>query len=389
MRAELMVNDEQLDKLLEKRDSSFQVKHVQYPSEDAELLIVSDDVVHFNDLTERIPEVMKGQAFYLLSHSLKPNLFKHVKTVCDTLGVHMINSGLEPPQIVEEIYSTLFPEESEEPSKIAAFFAPISNIGTTSLALSAALSISRSTRARVGVLGLNAWDDGTDQLPYKGESLDRMKNKLSGHLLGTTEDQILSRFFKLRKDNVYYLAGNQNAKMERLYTLDEIYHLITVCQDVFDLLILDAGNHFDNANSIEALHQADLKFLVMNQQRKAIKKFQQSFRQILFPLGYSTSDFSLVINRYSDETGIPNDKEMISELSVPFLGKVPDVSIMGLHGEVQQNVLYDYGDSSYMQAVDFIAGTMINRAQLERVQATSIPKGRSKWRLFSRMGVRI
>lgn len=385
MKVEVMAGDEKLFQLLEQKDPVFRVQQVRLPSSDADLLIISDQVVHYNELSEKLAGATYGKAFYLLSQPLDANLLKHVQTICETLGIHTVRSGLATEQIVERIHATVFPNETAA-AKIVTFFSPLSNIGTTSVTLSTALAISKLTSAKVGVLGLNAWDDGTDQLPYKGEFLDGIKSRLSNRLLEANDDQILSYFFKLKKHNVYYLAGNQNIKMERLYSTQEIRYLIEKCRDLFDVLILDAGSHFDNANMLEALYEADLKFLIMNQQRKAIKKFNRSFRHVLQPLGYSLSDFSLIINRYSDETGIPSDKDMISEMGIPFIGKIPDVFFMGLHSEVQQNILYDYGADHYVQSIDFVAKTIINRAKLEVAEQAEAAEPKSKWRLFSKLG---
>lgn len=384
MKVEMIDKDHRLFEMLEKQPS-LRTRRVSSLSNDVQVVIITDLAVHYNELSEKLREVRFLHGFYIMTQRLEPNVLKHVHTVCQTLGVHLIKSSLTQNQIFYHILSVIFPKEKEG-SKVAAFFAPISNIGTTSISLSTALAISRLTNAKVGVLGLNAWDDGTDQLPYKGEYLDKLKSKLSNQLLGGSNQQILSSFYKLKRDDLYYLAGNQNVKMERLYSIDEISSLITVCKNLFDVLILDAGCHFDNANMIESLKQADLKFMVMNQQRKAIKKFNQSYMDILYPLGYHLSEFSLILNRYSDETGIPNEKEILSELSVPFIGKIPDVSNMGLHSEVQQNILYDYGDPNYMQAIDFIAKTIVNRAKLELQPLIKESHPKSVWRLFSKLG---
>ncbi|HET7628045.1 MAG TPA: hypothetical protein VFK44_06600 [Bacillales bacterium] len=385
MKVEFMANDHELAQLLKQKEAALKIQSVSRPSPEAEVLIVSDLVVPYNEISEKISPLQGRIVFYLISEHIDPHLLKHVKTICDTLGIHTIHPQLTSRQIADEIQAILYPEQAKS-SKTAVFFAPIPNIGTTSTALSTALAASRLTDARIGVLGLNAWDDGTDQVPYKGQSLDKLKNKLANQLLGSSEAQIFSHFYKLKKDNVYYLAGNRNIKMERLYTIEEIQYLIEICSSYFDLLILDAGSHFDNANMIQALQEADLKFLVVNQQRKALKKFEQSYHDVLYPLGHLLSDFSLVINQYADETGIPNDKDLLSELNVPFFCKIPDIDLMGLHGEAQQHILYDYGAREYMQAVDFIATALIRRTNLKLTAQEETSRAKSKWRLFTRLG---
>lgn len=296
MKVEILDKDRQILQQLEKQPS-LRVQQVSSLSVEAEIIIISDRSVHYNDLSEKLKDIRFLHGFYLIDQSLDPNVFKHVQTICETLGVHLIGDSPTPHVTVNEILAAVFPEEKEQ-SRVAAFFAPISNIGTTSTVLSTALAISRLTNAKVGVLGLNAWDDSTDQLAYKGEYLDKLKNMLSNQLLVNREEQMLSQFYKLKKDNVYFLAGNQNIKMERLFSTEEIASLISLCKNCFDVLILDAGCHFDNANMIESLRQADLKFLIMNQQRKAIKKFYQSYNDILSPLGYNLAEFSLILNHF-------------------------------------------------------------------------------------------
>lgn len=59
---------------------------------------------------------------------------------------------------------------------------------------------------------------------------------------------------------------------------------------------------------------------------------------------------------------------------------------MGLHSEVQQNILYDYGEPDYMQAIEFVAKTIINRAKLEILPLVKEPARKSVWRLFAKLG---
>lgn len=292
MKVQLLSDDINLFHALERVDE-FQVENVDsIDLSTADVFVVSDRLIHHNDLYNFLNKHNRV-VFYLVSNQLDPQLLKQIRTICDSLNIHVVQPRLTEEQITITIYETIYPESKGNKTNVVAVLSTIPNVGVTSSTLSIAAAIQSMTNAKIGVIGNNAWDDGIDQIDnYKGKYLDEIKTQLSNRMFD--KDSFLTAFHKDDKMPFYYLAGNKNSKIERLFTVEEIDYLIELAKDTFDLVLVDAGSHFDNANVIQSLHHADLKLLIMNQQRKSIKKFNQIYNHILQPLGYSRNEFLLV-----------------------------------------------------------------------------------------------
>lgn len=261
-------------------------------------LLLSDRYLPYQELATF---TLRGfeKVFYMLTNSYEPNLEKNVKAICDSREIILIPPKLVREQIISLIDKTIHPSQDRS-SNVFAFYSVLSNVGTTSTCLSVGMTLKEHTHAKVGVLLLNAWDDGTDQIDYKGTYLDEIKPKLTGQLF-QNNNEFLSAFHMIERDALYILGGNRNTRMERLYTEEEISYLINKAKEVFDIVLIDCGSHFDNAIMVQSLMESDFRFLVINQQPKAIKKFNYVFNDILYPIGYKVSDFLMIINQYQDE----------------------------------------------------------------------------------------
>jgi MinD-like ATPase involved in chromosome partitioning or flagellar assembly len=378
MKIQVLSNDSKLLAQLEGRDNLKAEKINEFKEFNADILIISDSFIEpgqlallFNNLDKRV--------FYLVSNKYDSSYLEQIRTICNSLDIYMLPPKLTIEQVVNDIYETLFPSQNKGKTNVVTFFSSISNVGVTSTAISTALAISELTNARVGVIGANAWDDGIEHIgKYKGKYLSEIKTQLTNSLLD--EDAMEELFHKIGLSSVYYLAGNQNTKMERLYTIEEIDYLISMAKKVFDLVIVDAGSHFDNANMMQGLKHADLKLLVINQQRKAIKKFEQNLTHILTPLGYKKNDFLLIINRYNDDSGLFVDREIQAEFNIPYLTSIPDLINYGLLSELNGKALYEFEDKEYNSSIQHIARGIVKRSNLLIKDLETTTK--SKWNLF-------
>lgn len=344
-----------------------------------DVLILSDRIIHHNELKTHLDKHNKT-VFYMITNSLDGELEKQIKTICDTLNIYVIKPRQTVEQITKEIYEKTFPNKKSSDTNVVTLFSSVSNVGVTSTTLSLATAISKMTNAKIAVICTNAWDDGTDQIDYKGKYLNEIKTQLTNHLLD--KETLINSFHKT--DDFYFLAGNQNTKIERLFTVDEIDYLISKSKEVFDLVLIDAGSHFDNANIIQSLTHADLKLLIVNQQKKSVKKFEQIYNNILEPLRYAKTSFLLVINQYSKEPGLSSDKEIHTELNVPYLTSIPDAQILGLYAEANKKILYNMNDHEYIDSINSIAKGIISRTKLNIVNEEFNKKTKSKWTIFSR-----
>lgn len=281
--------------------------------------------------------------------------YKIIKPFCDGHGFQMLSSELLDEQIAEVINESITPDEIEK-KKVYSFFSSVSNIGTTSTAFSVAKSLAANTDMRVGVLVLNAWDSGEDYQNYSGRYLDELKGALLNQIY--EEDKaFLNIFHEEQKDTLYYLLGNRNTKLERLYTKEEVAYLINRSKRIFDAVLIDAGSHFDNANMLQSLYSSDYRFLVMNQQLKARRKWKEIFQDILKPIGFENTDFMLVINDFKNENMMTKAKELNQVLQIPLLTTIRHTK-HGYLSEIEKKTLYEYDDTHYKESIDIICRTI-------------------------------
>lgn len=319
---------------------------------EGDCIVISDTLIPYQD----IPNLDISNAkhvFYKLSSDADPTRDRNVKILCDSRGIVLLGASMLPSQVVEAVISHLNDRRVVKDSTVFMFLSPIGNTGTTTVTLSVAQSLQQHTNSKVGVLLLNAYDDGTDQMDYKGTRLDEMKARLTNELIAS-EEEFISYFHKVKEGSLYVLGGNKNIRMERLFTEQEIHYLIEKAKESFDVILIDAGSHFDNALMAQALLESDLKFLVANQQFKGVKKFNYIYNDILYPLGLKREEFLLILNKYIDVPQLPSSKDIAKELDVTMLATILDNSL-GFITEKEQKSLYDYDVPEYKAGVDIIS----------------------------------
>ena len=378
----LLSSDESLIQQTRNHEAFSSVKSIHAVEEirqiDGEgIVLLSDRHISINEITNLVLPSDKKVFFMIQNDVYSPNQLKTTKAICESRDIGLIPPRLTVEQIIEKILESLNPVSMTDNNAIT-FFSSIGNSGTTSICLSAASALSEYSKAKVGVLLLNAWDCGTDQVKYKGSYLDDIKSKLSGKLI-ESEQEFLSLFHMEKQNSFYILGGNRNTRLERLYTKEEINYLIELSKTYFDIVLIDAGSHFDNSNIVQALNESDLKLLVVNQQMKSIKKFNQNYRNVLRPIGYEKSDFLLVINEYEDKPIYPSTKQIHAEMNIPMLTAIPK-NPFGKVAELEEKILFLFDEQQYRASILIIAKTIASFFNLELIADDKKAKRGFFWR---------
>lgn len=365
MKLQLISND---DVLLNKLKDSpvFEEIETVFAIEEltGDCIVISNEIVPYDDLQE-LQFSDTQTVFYILETPQDASLERSIKILCDSKNIIFIPPRLALEQIVQKITDT-FHQSKIEKSHVITFFSSVSNIGTTSTCLSVAKALSKHTKAKIGVLLLNAWDKGTYQLDYQGEYLDTIKSKIENQVIGSKEE-FLSLFHMVEQDSLYILGGNRYTKLERLYDVESIHYLIQLAKQHFDLVLIDAGSHFDNALMVQALYESDMRFFVVNQQPKVIERFNSIFDEILYPLGYKRSDFLSIINQYVDKPQFPKPKMIGEELNMINITILPQIED-ALFTELERKTLYEFSDEVYNTAIYAIVRSITTNASIELVQ---------------------
>lgn len=323
-------------------------------------IIISDKVIGYEEISKEDFNDHE-YVFYLLSNDYTAKREKNIQNICNSNEINLLPSRLVEEQILERILEVINPYEIKE-KNIISFLSVGQNVGVTSLTVNVAKSLSIHTKSKVGVLLLNAWDSGEGFLPqFKGKHLNEIKGKLSNRLLDN-EDEFLSVFHQY--DNMYVLGGNKSVRLERLYTKDEIHYLIQKAQEYFDVVLIDSGSHFDNANMIQSLEESQFRYVVVNQQPKLINKWNNLKQSLFQPLGYTDDDFMLLINQYKEKGMLRTATEITKEYNSMMLTTIP-YSKYGTASENDDKFLYDYEDVGFNEAIDHIMKAIARETDLE------------------------
>ncbi|MBA2176827.1 hypothetical protein H0266_18265 [Halobacillus locisalis] len=312
------------------------------------VLLISDKDVNPEELSNI--QSQHEYIFYLVTNSYSKPIEKNIRSLCHLNDITLIPPRLTEEQIAERVFTTINPEAEKE-NNVVSFLSTASNIGVTTLTLNVAHSFAKHSKAKIGVLLLNAWESGEVLLPnFTGSYLNDIKGKLSNKLLDSDEE---FRAIFHSYENMYVLGGNRNTRLERLFNKEEISYLIERAKKEFDIVLIDAGSHFDNALMIQVLEESSHKYIVSNQQPKVMNHWKRVNRTILEPLGYSKEEFMLIINEYNANNSLQNATDITKEFETMLLTTIP-WSSYGAVSEADSKFLYDFNDAPFNESIDHI-----------------------------------
>lgn len=324
-------------------------------------VFLDGDIVQLDELNH-IREMYPNQGIFFKPVALKSDIItKRIKTIAAAVKIQVINEYSTDEQLVDTIIARLFEKDTSSTKRVISFFGTHSGAGVTTTVLNLARSLSQKTDEKVLVLSLNSWDPADYLYHYEGQYLNDLKVDLN---LKNLTAQRLSEAVHFN-DSFYHLAGNRDIKMQRMYQPEEIEHLITVAKNLFDVILIDAGTHFDTAPTVQSYLSSGLKFLVTNQEVKGYRGyFPYVFHQLIEPAGGSAEEFMLIINKYQPANTLINEKDLEEELNMERISTLPDVKELGTMASYQRKLLYDFTESAYSKEIDFLSKVIIAECDL-------------------------
>ncbi|MDO6657423.1 ParA family protein [Anaerobacillus sp. 1_MG-2023] len=326
-----------------------------------EALLLDGKAVSYDKLSfirEVYPEI---PIFYKMH-----NISSHVRTInieriCSGHRITPIHENYTMEQVVSDMCSKLFGSDTFSSKRIVSFFGTHSGAGVSTTTMNVGKAIADRVHEKVLVLSLNAWDPADYFTEYKGAYLNDLKLDLKSQNL--TQAKLGESLHQYQ--NLYHLAGNRDIKLQRYYTNKEIAHLIDVAKEMFDLILIDGGTHFDTACATQAYVSSNLRFVVTNQDDKGYRGyFPHVFQQLIEPAGGKRSDFMLILNRFQTNMSLINEKDLESELDMNRIATIPDMDILGSMALRQKKFLYDLADTKYKRGVDTICNLIISEGEL-------------------------
>ncbi|WP_019006202.1 hypothetical protein [Cohnella laeviribosi] len=205
---------------------------------------------------------------------------------------------------------------TEKPGRLVAFAGSTPNIGTTLTAFGTAYRIATVTGKRVGFLCLNLKSAKTHL--YLGidrpeMTLDGLRPELrAGTLTGTKLRQYA--FSPSRLNGLHVLFGNMARDQAEYYDPQQIGRLLAAAREAFDLTVADVSAYWDNAATVCAMREADLRMLVTTPN---LTHFQEDVRrwagQVGTQFGISKEGYRLVVLGGQPNSGGYGMKEIRKE----------------------------------------------------------------------------
>lgn len=228
-----------------------------------------------------------------------------------------------------------------------AFIAALPNIGLTQTVFSIASAITQSANVKVGMLGLNAYNEGT--IKDTGKSLDHLKPFMSeADLTSKTLNQFMEEF------PIPHLPGNHDIRMVYHYFPNEIENLINTATDTFDITLLDLGAYLDTALAVEGLRAADIVFFIIDDSLKAHHRAQKTYEQVLSRFGI---DENIVV--------IGLKTKDVKFMKFTTIANIPDLQNTAQLSVEAGQLLTSIGDQGYATEINKIAQIILARYHIE------------------------
>lgn len=334
---------------------------LQKPNIEIQAVVVDGEIFDLKDL-ESIREQHPTIPVFYKPHAIHSDqIMRNVTRLCAAHKVSVLQEHATHEQTVEEVVSKITNRDNYLAKRVIGLFGTHSGAGVTTTTLNLARSLSQQVEEKVLVLSLNSWDPADYFYHYKGHYLNDLKVDLKTNSLTPARLSEATNFHM----SFYHLAGNRDIKMQRFYQPHEIEHLLKVAQEVFDVILIDSGTHFDTAPTVQSFLSSNLKFLVTNQEEKGYRGyFPYVYQQLIEPAGGKSEDFMLVINKFQPANALIDENALEEELNMTKVATIPDMGELGSMAAYQKKLLYDMADSYYQKNIDLLSNLIISECRL-------------------------
>ncbi|QSX04920.1 hypothetical protein JYG23_09470 [Sedimentibacter sp. zth1] len=310
--------------LIEKMNdiATIQVKKISEKdiiNSDCDALVISNQIININTVLSIKNDNIK--CFYL---SNCDDEFKNI----DLAMLKVKNIIVIPPkrtveQIIKLIIDNMYNISNE--NNVFSFFGADSKVGATSICQNTAIELSKRHKNKNILLLFLDGQDGFDWVKKENgnKSLADVKFILKNNLL--TQKNFKDNCYTLR-ENLFLLMGETNIKDNVYYHQNEINELIQFCNNIFDIVLIDAGNtmNLQLRMTYSALINSDNKILVTDQLPKSYELYSKGKEQILTNLKIDNFKF-IVLNKYLKSNTLYKKNEIIEKYKLPILCTIPFV----------------------------------------------------------------
>jgi pilus assembly protein CpaE len=183
--------------------------------------------------------------------------------------------------------------------KVLAFYGAKGGVGTTTIAINAAIALQRDLGRRVCLVDGNL--QFGDHRVFLDLGLDR-KSIVDVAAAPSIDADLLRQVVVRHDTGVDLLLAPPSPETAELVNHDHILSVLETLRSMYDYVIVDIDKRLDDIN-LGAIELADTVFVVMTADLSCLKNVRLVLETIAH-LGYDPSKVSLVLNRSNAYTGI-------------------------------------------------------------------------------------
>lgn len=305
-------------------------------------VITEDSSIDLDQVRELKTKFPQSKVIHIIRQK-NPDDMKQMDLICKSYGIFLLLYSFDNNKTYEEILRILYPERyTPHKGKIVAFLGTHSGVGVTSIIHAVADIIAKKSTARIGVIHLNPWNEGGHA--RSGKSLDEISTLIKSNNINSDQ---LFQAFSMKKD-FYELRGNRDLTKISRYEPHVIRSLVSMSEEVFDLLLLNLGWAPNHPLFLEGIRAADTYYLVSTQEHKSISAFAETKNQCLQGLKIDPTSFLLVVNKVDPNRSLL-PKQVSQQLNIPLLvecASVPSISedlekgnkLMSEHRQLEESI---------------------------------------------------
>ena len=189
--------------------------------------------------------------------------------------------------------------QKREPARVVLFYGAKGGVGTTTIAINAAIALHKELGRRVCLIDANL--QFGDHRVFLDLSLDRM-SVVDLAQAPAVDIDLLRQVLVKHESGIELLLAPPSPETAELVTSDHLPYFIGLLANEFDYIIIDVDQRLDEVN-LRIMDVADTIYVVMTADLPCLKNVRLVLETIGH-LGYSADKVKLILNRSNAFTGI-------------------------------------------------------------------------------------
>jgi pilus assembly protein CpaE len=186
-----------------------------------------------------------------------------------------------------------------EPARVVLFYGAKGGVGTTTIAINAAIALHKELGRKVCLIDANL--QFGDHRVFLDLGLDRM-SIVDLATAPAVDVDLAKQILVKHESGIELLLAPPSPETAELVTHDHLPNIIALLQPEFDYIIVDIDKRLDEVN-LRIMDAADVIYVVMTADLPCLKNVRLVLETIGH-LGYSSDKVKLILNRSNAFTGI-------------------------------------------------------------------------------------